>query len=79
METGRLLLNDDQEKPHQLAGLFFFFLFWLVGFKFLDSTREGVEPEACGVAFVEESTAEQFYITKLSGGEFRSDERFLGI
>ena len=67
------------KKAPPISGAFLFFLFRLVGFKFLDSTREGVEPEVCGVAFVEECAAEQFYVTELSSREFRSDKCFLGI
>lgn len=55
------------------------FLFGLLGVEALDGSAERVEPEACGVALVEERTAEQFDIAELACGELTADDGALAV
>ena len=44
-------------------------LFRLLGIEFLNGAGEGVEPEAGGIALVEEGTAQQFDVAELACGK----------
>ena len=44
-------------------------LFRLLGVEFLNGSRERVEPEAGGIALVEEDTAQQFDVAELACGK----------